>query len=136
MEKLISDTLAALPPEEQNGPLAALLPALFSGNQKKALDASYELWVLLCNQGQVIPAALPVYDLLVRGLQTLEPKLQDEVLDILYQFAAGTTGNVPKEPWRAALREKFQRDRAVYQHLAATGDEDAAAFARLILEQL
>lgn len=65
MEKLISDTLAALPPEEQNGPLAALLPALFSGNQKKALDASYELWVLLCNQGQVIPAALPVYDLLV-----------------------------------------------------------------------
>lgn len=136
MDKRIADTLAALPPEEQNGPLSVLLPALFCGENQRALDASYELWVLLCNQGQVIPAALPVYDLLVQGLQALGPELREEVLDILYQFAAGTAEEAPRAPWRADLRAKFLRDRAVYQRLAADPDQDIAAFAQLILEQL
>ncbi len=109
--KPISGFLASLPPEEQSGPLATLLPALFFGEKKQALNASYELWNILCNQGQVVPAALPVYDLLVQGLPELEPDLQVEVLDIL---------------WRAALRERLQRDRAVYQRLAQSTSEDSS----------
>ena len=133
--KPISGFLASLPPEEQSGPLATLLPTLFFGEKKQALNASYELWNILCNQGQVVPAALPGYDLLVQGLPELEPDLQVGGLDIFYQFAAGAAVKGSGEPWRAALRERLQRDRAVYQRLSQSASEDAAAFAQLILEQ-
>ena len=57
-----------------------------------------------------------------------------EVLDILYQFAAGSS--VPGEPWRQSLREGFLADRAIYQGFTTDPNEDIFAFAWLILEQL
>lgn len=136
MDRELQEAIAAIPWGEKDREAEGQLLALFSGDEETARNASYDLWVTLCNQGQTIPAALPVYDILLYGLRTLEPELQEELLDILYQFAASTAVIGPSESWKKPLREKFQRDRAVFQRFAADENEDLAAFAQLILEQI
>lgn len=38
--------------------------------------------------------------------------------------------------WKRELRKKFDRDRGLYKELADSDNEDIAAFAELILEQI
>lgn len=132
MDKQLHEAISAVAREEME--LGPLFLALFSGELEAAKQASYDLWVCLCNQGQITPAALPSYGILREGLLTLPQELKVEVLDILYQFAVGSS--VPGEPWRRSLRERFLADRAIYQGFAADPNEDISAFAQLILEQL
>lgn len=132
MNEKLREAISAAAQEEME--LEPLFLALFSGEPETARQASYDLWVCLCNQGQITSAALPSYGVLREGLLTLPPELKEEILDILYQFAAGSS--VADEPWKPLLRERFLTDRAVYQDLAADPNEDIAAFAQLILEQI
>lgn len=117
-------------------PVPELLLTLFSGDEAAALAACGDLWDRLCHQGQTAPADLPAYDFLLAGAERLADPLKVELLDILYQIAAGVAGGGSAAPWKDALRERFRAHRPRYEALAAGGNEDVAAYARLILEQL
>lgn len=62
--------------------------------------------------------------------------LKVEVMDILYNIIGGIPeiGGMPS--WKRELRKKFERDRGYYKELADSDNEDIAAFAELILEQI
>ena len=132
MNEVLREAIAAASREEKE--LEPLLLDLFSGEPERAKQASYDLWNLLCNQGNTVPAALPAYGVLREGLLTLPTELKVEILDMLYQFAAGSS--IPGEPWRQSLRERFLADRDLYRRFSADPNEDIAAFSQLILEQL
>lgn len=89
MDKQLHEAISAAAREEME--LGPLFLALFSGELEAAKQASYDLWVCLCNQGQITPAALPSYGILREGLLTLPQELKVEILDILYQFAVGSS---------------------------------------------
>ena len=89
MDKQLHEAISAVAREEME--LGPLFLALFSGELEAAKQASYDLWVCLCNQGQITPAALPSYGILREGLLTLPQELKVEILDILYQFAVGSS---------------------------------------------
>lgn len=112
------------------------LLALFSEHQETAMEASSALWNNLCHQAQTVPAALPAYEILLAGVRILNDDLKVEVMDILYNIIGGIPeiGGMPS--WKRELRKKFERDRGYYKELADSDNEDIAAFAELILEQI
>lgn len=109
---------------------------LFSEHQEAAMEASSALWNNLCHQAQTVSAALPAYEILLAGVRILNDDLKVEVLDILYNTIGGIPeiGGMPS--WKRELRKKFERDRSFYEELADSSNEDIAAFAELILEQI
>lgn len=113
-----------------------LLRVLFSENIDAALDASHELWNCLCHQGQTASADLPAYDILLLGVRSLTEPLKVELMDILYNIIGGIPKSDLSTPWKLELRTKFARDRWFFQTLTNSKNEDIAAFAELILDQL
>lgn len=109
---------------------------LFSEHQEAAMEASSALWNNLCHQAQTVSAALPAYEILLAGVRILNDDLKVEVMDILYNIIGGIPeiGGMPS--WKSELRKKFERDRSFYEELADNSNEDIAAFAELILEQI
>lgn len=57
MNKQLHKAISAAAREEME--LGPLFLALFSGELEAAKQASYDLWVLLCNQGQIPPPLSP-----------------------------------------------------------------------------
>ena len=57
-------------------------------------------------------------------------------MDILYNIIGGIPKSDLSTPWKLELRTKFARDRWFFQTLTNSKNEDIAAFAELILDQL
>jgi len=116
--------------------IETLLLNLFSDNSKIALQASYHLWNELCPQTQVASAALPAYDILLLGVQILNDNLKVEILDILYNMIGGIPETDLSSSWKIELRTKFKQDKKFFANLIVNDNEDIAAFAELIVDQL
>ena len=93
---------------------------LFSEDQETAIEVSSALWNNLCHQAQTVPAALPAYEILLAGVRILNDDLKVEVMDILYNIIGGIPEIDGMPSWKRELHP----------------NEDIAAFAELILEQI
>lgn len=117
--------------------VAQSLLNLFSDNKETALKASHNLWCCLCHQHSFVSsAALPAYDILFYGLQSLEDELKIEILDIVMGFTLCLSKNTSKTSWQGQLREKLEKDKPYYEKLMSHRNEDIAGFAENIVREL
>ena len=117
--------------------VACSLQDLLAEDQMTALRASHDLWCGLCHQhAQVASAALPAFTILFEALQNVRDNVKVEILDIFYGFAVCTAGETSLVPWTGQLRAELKAHLADFQTLALHADEDIAAFAQNIVEEL
>lgn len=116
--------------------VADYLTNLFSGDKKLAMAATHNLWCGLCHQHAYISnAALPSYDFIKNGLNTLDDELKVELLDIIKGFAYCTTSefykatNTQMKFWEKELREKLIADIDTFKQLSTSNDELISLFA-------
>jgi hypothetical protein len=122
------------------------LRRLAGPDEGAALAASHDLWCGLCHQhAYVSSAAVPALPFILEVLERAGDQLTVELLDILLGFAVCTRpGSVSAGPWHdptavvwaAELRGGVAAVRPRLESLAAHPREEAADFARAVLEEL
>ena len=113
------------------------LQQLFSKDKEQSMLATHHLWCSLCHQhAYVSSAALPAYEVIFYGLETLDDKLKVEILDIFAGFAVCTDKKSPPDSWEGQLRAKLVRDKPVFQELMSNPNESIAYFAEMICHEL
>lgn len=113
------------------------LQQLFSSDKEQAKEATHNLWCSLCHQhSYVSSAALPAYEILLYGLQVLEDDLKVELLDIFMGFALCINKNCFQDSWQGQLRAKLERNKSLFHTLISNQNEDIAAFAENIYDEL
>ena len=113
------------------------LKNLFCVDNEIAMRATHQLWCSLCHQQAYIStAALPAYDILKLGLETLNDQLKLELLDIFKGFAVCIFLNSPEsklEDWEVELKQKLTVDIEVFSAYKQSSNEDIAYFATTIV---
>lgn len=119
------------------------LKNLFCSDEKIAMDASHQLWCSLCHQHVFISdAAVPSYEILKIALSELNDELKIEILDIFTGFAYCSRPDydyiidIGMDKWKWELRQKMLEDIELYKDLSKNTNEDIAAFAIRICENL
>jgi hypothetical protein len=120
-----------------------LIVRLAGQDQLSALEAAKRLWNVVAHQGNVGPSSVAITPFLIERTTSAPPGVQEEILDILYQFTCAAVRveweGLPdrgKRNWAGELWSALNVGRSRFEELARCPDERVATFAQMILEQL
>jgi hypothetical protein len=142
MDQSLEERLSAIQWESFTHPcgfdsreIPSLLVELNSENPFASLSAARQLWNVVAHQGCVGANSVPTLPFLIERLDSAEASVQEEILDILYQFAIAACPN-ETEPWAKELRAALPKSRPAFVALVNSRNETIAAFAAGILEAI
>ncbi|MBL8826063.1 MAG: hypothetical protein JNM18_03700 [Planctomycetaceae bacterium] len=119
----------------QSQEIPSLLTELHGDQDAASIRAANRLWHVVAHQGNVGPSSVPTLPFLLERLTTCGVQLQEEILDILYQFACAACPNTT-EIWAIELRRILRENRSHFDQLLESPSEGVTTFSEMILEQI
>ncbi len=100
-----------------------------------SLSAARRLWDVVAHQGNVGSNSVPTLPFLLERLECRNANVQEEILDIIYQFACAAC---PKsvDRWAIELRNALKASRLQFVGLVQSRHEGVRSFSEMILEQI
>ena len=111
-----------------------MLEGLASKKEARAMRASHELWVALCQDG-IQSAAEPCLPFLIEIIGISKPHVQGEILDLITQFAR-VPDHEPASDLQTRLLTSIREQQACFQKLRNSHDDIIAAKASQLVSLL
>lgn len=112
----------------QSQEISSLLTELNSDHDVVSIRAANRLWDVVAHQGNVGPSSVPTLPFLLERMTTCGVQLQEELLDILYQFACAACPN-NTETWAIEFRHILRLNRIHFEQLLESPSEGVTTFA-------
>ncbi len=117
--------------------MQTLLIQLFSDNIKLAAKSAALIGSSVCHQNVYIStAALPVCDVILYGLKTLDIAVKGELILIIYGLISLIPQNQPEQTWQWEIRKKIEAEKELFCELTKSDNKEVADYAKIILEVL
>lgn len=115
--------------------IPSLIIKLDSGCEVESLRAANRLWNVVSHQGCVGSNSVPTLPFLLERLVTVSMDVQEEILDIIYQFSCAACPS-NSENWARELRQILTANRTQFEQLLESQNEGVIALSEAILEQI
>ena len=117
--------------------METVLLQLFSDDRNLAIASSGMVGDYVCHQNCFIStAALPVCDVIIYGLKTLDDVLKEELTLTVYGLVSLIPKDQPEDTWQWEIRKKLEAEENLFLELTKSDNTEVVEYAKYILEKL